>query len=259
MKIVTWNVNSVRQRIPRLVALLDRHRPDVVCLQETKVVDDDFPTAEVEAAGYRVASFGQRTYNGVATLSRTPAGRVERGFPGDPVSDQARVLLTEHDGLTVVNLYVVNGQRVGSDKYAVKLAWLDAVAAWLESTAAASQPLVVTGDFNVAPEDIDVHDPELWRGKILCSEPERQRVRSLEALGLADLQRLFTKDGGLYTWWDYRAGAFHRGWGLRIDLALGSPPVASRLAAVAIDREERKKSTGEGSPSDHAPVVVTLN
>lgn len=260
MKIVTWNINSIRPRFARLAALLERHRPDLVCLQETKVVDDDFPRAEIEALGYRCECFGQPTYNGVAMLSRTPLGAVRRGFPGDPIAEQARVLSAEVSGLTVVDLYIVNGQAVGSDKYATKLAWLDALAAWVEKDlAGADRPLLLIGDFNIAPEDVDVHDPVRWRGKVMCSDPERERLRELFRHGLVDLHRRHTAEGGLYTWWDYRAGAFHRGWGLRIDLALGSAPVAARLSAVSIDREERKKSTGEGPPSDHAPVLVTLD
>jgi exodeoxyribonuclease III len=258
MKIITWNVNSLRTRLARTLALLERHQPDVVCLQETKVVDDGFPTAEIEAAGYTAATYGQKTYNGVAILSRKPLSDVRRGFPGDPVAGEARVIAGTLDGLTVLNLYVVNGQSVGSDKYRTKLAWLDALTAWLGAEGAADRPLLVVGDFNIAPEDRDVHDPERWRGQVLCSDAERERLRALVGLGLADLLRLRTEQGGLYTWWDYRDGAFHRGWGLRIDLALGSESVAGRCRAVTIDREERKATTGEGKPSDHAPVIVEL-
>jgi exodeoxyribonuclease-3 len=258
MKIVTWNVNSLRIRLPRLRALLERHRPDLLCLQETKVEDGEFPAAELAELGYTAATYGQKTYNGVAILSRRPLAGLRRGFPGDPAPEEARVISGELDGLRVVDLYVVNGQSVGSPKYELKLAWLDALVAWLAAEGAAERPLLLVGDFNIAPEDRDVHDPEGWRGRVLCSEPERERLRALLGLGLVDLLRRVTGEGGLYTWWDYRAGAFHRGWGLRIDLALGSASVAARCREVAIDRAERKISTGEGKPSDHAPVVVTL-
>lgn len=259
VKIVTWNVNSLRTRLARAQALLERHQPDVLCLQETKVADDEFPTAEIEALGYSAAIYGQKTYNGVAILSRKPATAVRRGFPGDPVPEEARVIAGEIDGLTVLNLYVVNGQSLGSPKYETKLAWLDALTAWLAAERAAERPLIVVGDFNIAPDDRDVHDPEQWRGEVLCSEPERARLRALLDLGLVDLLRLRTAEGGLFTWWDYRSGAFHRGWGLRIDLALGTAGVAGRCRDVAIERNERKISTGEGKPSDHAPVVVSLD
>jgi exodeoxyribonuclease-3 len=259
MKIVTWNVNSIRPRLERLKAFLERHQPDVVCLQETKVVDEDYPAAELEELGYHSQVFGQKTYNGVALLSRLPMSQVSRGFPGDPIPEQARVISAEVDGLRVVNLYVVNGQALDSPKFEIKLRWLDALHAWIEGELLPSgKPLILLGDFNIAPEDRDVHDPDKWRGKVHASEPERTRLHRLQDLGLADLLRLHLSDGGIYTWWDYRMGAFHRGWGLRIDLALGSPEVARRSQGVEIDREERKKSTGEGSPSDHAPVLVTL-
>lgn len=259
MKIVTWNVNSLRTRLVRTRALLERHRPDVLCLQETKVADEEFPAAEFEALGYSAAIYGQKTYNGVAILSRESLAEVRRGFPGDPAPEEARVIAGEVGGLRVLNLYVVNGQAVGSPKYQLKLAWLDALISWLAAErAAAETPLLVVGDFNIAPEDRDVHDPERWRGEVLCSEPERERLQALFDLGISDLLRRVTGEGGLYTWWDYRAGAFHRGWGLRIDLALGSAAVAARCREVTIDRAERKISTGEGKPSDHAPVIVTL-
>ncbi len=258
MKIITWNLNSIRSRLSRTLALLERHHPDVLCLQETKVRDDDFPTAEIEQAGYYSAIFGQKTYNGVAILSRTPPACVTRGFPGDPVADQARVIAAEVGGIKLINLYVINGEAVDSPKFQIKLAWLDAVQAWLDQEHESIQPLMLVGDFNVAPEDVDVYDPDKWRGRIHCSDPERARIRGLLEWGLIDLTKLYHPDGGLYTWWDYRAGAFHRGWGLRIDLALATKAVAARCRAVTIDREERKPSAGEGKPSDHAPLVIEL-
>jgi exodeoxyribonuclease-3 len=244
--------------LARVQALLERHEPDLLCLQETKVEDSAFPAAELAELGYRAELFGQKTYNGVALISREPLSGVTRGFPDDPVPEEARVIAGELGGVRVVNLYVVNGQSVGSPKYETKLVWLDGVIRWLRESCDPDRPLLLVGDFNIAPEDRDVHDPERWRGKVLCSEPERQRLRELLSWGTADLLRQTTEEGGLFTWWDYRMGAFHRGWGLRIDLALGTSPVAERLAEVAIDREERKASTGEGKPSDHAPVIVRL-
>jgi exodeoxyribonuclease-3 len=266
LKIITWNVNSVRTRMERVAALLERHDPDVLCLQEIKVVDDDFPAADFEDLGYSSAIHGQKTYNGVAILSREGIDDVVRGFPGDPVPDEARLIagtlpgaaIGETDGLRLVNLYVVNGQSVGSDKYRLKLAWLDALIRWISESHDPEAPLLLVGDFNIAPEERDVHDPERWRGQVLFSDPERERLRRMLDWGLQDLQRVHTEKGGLFTWWDYRMGAFHRGWGLRIDLGLGTAPVARHLTEVAIDRDERKPTSGEGKPSDHAPVIFTF-
>ncbi len=257
MKIVTWNVNSIRARLARTLALLERHQPDLLCLQETKVTDELFPWAEVERLGYHAQHLGQRGYNGVALLSRQPLADVTRGFAGDP-TDQARVISGEIEGLRVTNLYVVNGEAVSSPKYEVKLAWLAALAEWLRSEHDPTKPHLLVGDFNIAPEDRDIHDPELWRGRVLASDPERERLRSILGWGTTDLLRLRSAESGIHTWWDYQQGAFHRGWGLRIDLALGTSPVAERLTRVSIDREERKPTSGEGKPSDHAPVIVEL-
>jgi len=260
MKIITWNVNSVRARLPRVLALLERHRPDLLCLQETKVVDEAFPAAALAGHGWHAEVHGQKTYNGVALIGRAGIAleQVQRGFPRDPAPQQTRAISAALGGLRVVDLYVVNGQAVGGEKYDLKLRWLDALAGWLRQDHDPAQPLLLLGDFNIAPDDRDVHDPALWRGRLLCSDAERERLRTLQDWGLSDLLRLHTAEGGVHTWWDYRAGAFARGLGLRIDLALGTRPVAERCLAVEVDREERKKSSGEGSPSDHAPVIVTL-
>lgn len=258
MKIITWNVNSIRVRLPRLLALLERHEPDLVCLQETKVTDDTFPFEEIAALGYRAEVHGQKTYNGVALLSREPVQDVRRGFSGDPVPEEARVIAGSLRGLRVYDLYVINGKAVGDPKYDRKLAWLDALAADLAEREDPAAPLLLVGDFNITPDDRDVHDPERWAGSVHCSGPERERLHGLMGWGLQDLFRLFQEEGGHFSWWDYRGGAFHRGWGLRIDLALGSASVAARCVDVEIEREERKTSTGEGKPSDHAPVIVTL-
>lgn len=256
--VVTWNVNSVRTRLERVIDFLQREQPDVLCLQETKVTDEQFPAEAIEAAGYRVVTHGQKTYNGVAILSKEPAGAVTRGFEGNPLPEQARVIAAEVGGLTVVNLYVVNGRSMDDPAFEAKLAWLDALQAWLERTYSPEQPLLICGDFNIAPDERDVYDPEKWRDRVLVSEPERQRLRAMLDWGLSDLLRLHTEEGGIFSWWDYRQGAFPRGWGLRIDLLLGTAKVAARSSAVVVDREERKASTGPGKPSDHAPVIARL-
>jgi len=256
VKVITWNVNSVRQRLARVIALLNRHEPDVLCLQEIKVTDDAFPLMEVTAAGYQCVTHGQKAYNGVAILAREPLHDVSLGFRGDPVPEEARVVSATVGDLRVVNAYVVNGKSTTDPAYQIKLRWLDALADWLATMAG---PLLVMGDFNVAPTDLDVYDPALWHGQNLASEPERERIRRLESLGLIDLARAHAGDTpGPYTYWDYRAGAFHKGWGLRIDLMLGSADVAARLVSVEVDREERKPTAGEGKPSDHAPLILTL-
>lgn len=258
MKVITWNVNSLRARFERTKALLARHEPDILCLQETKVTDADFPFADFAAMGYSAVSLGQRAYNGVAILSRHPATEIRRGFPGDPVPEQSRALSADLEGIRVLNLYVINGKSVDHPDYQLKLRWLEALDAWLCETVDPLQPLLVVGDFNVTPRDIDVHDPEAWRGQNLCSEPERERLNGLLGGRLTDLYRRLYPDDQRFTWWDYRNGAFHKNLGLRIDLALATETVVPRCLSVDIDREERKPSTGEGKPSDHAPLIVTL-
>lgn len=254
MIVATWNVNSVRVRLPRLLAWLERRRPDVACLQEIKVTDAGFPRAEVEALGYRTLVAGQPTYNGVAILARAEAREVARALPGEGDDAQRRLLVADVGAVRVVNVYAPNGQEVGSDKYAFKLDWYRRLLEYLARSATPERPLVLCGDLNVAPEDRDVWDPERWRGQVLCSEPEREAFRALIAWGLRDSLRLHRQETGLYTWWDYRAGAFHRGWGLRIDHVLLTPPAAARCTHVEIDRDERKGAR----PSDHAPVLATL-
>jgi exodeoxyribonuclease III len=259
VKLVTWNVNSIRQRLPRLLAMLGRHEPDVVFLQETKVEDADFPTMEIGAAGYEFATLGQRGYNGVAILSKVGLDNIRTGFDGDPVPEQSRVLAVRAGDMDVVSVYVVNGKAVGEPAYETKLEWLDALGGWLSTTYDTSSPLVVAGDFNIAPDDRDVWDPALWAGQNLASDPERERLGNLFDWGLTDLGRAHAGDvTGPFSYWDYKAGAFHKGWGLRIDLALGTAPVVERLKDVMVERDERKPTFGEGKPSDHAPVIVTL-
>jgi len=256
MRAISWNVNSLRTRLERVVGLLDRHQPDLLCLQETKVTDEQFPHEAIQACGYQAAIHGQKTYNGVALLSRQPLEDVQIGFPGDPVAEEARVISARLGGLRFVNVYVINGKEVGCDKFQRKMAWLDALTTWLQSRREQGEELVVLGDFNIAPDDRDVYDPEGWRGKIHFSEPEHQKLAALTALGLEDLYRLHHQEAGLYSWWDYRGGAFPRDHGLRIDLALGSQEAVRRCTGSEIDREERKKGNWEAKPSDHAPLLV---
>ena len=262
MRIATWNVNSLKARQERVEEWLAYARPDVLCLQETKLSDAAFPHMTFSALGYDSVHHGQGQWNGVAILSRVGIDAVTNGFDGtqvDPYEGDARVITATCDGVRVVSVYVPNGREVGTEFYERKLLWLDLLHDWIAATYSPTDPVVVLGDFNVAPDDRDVHDPELWRGKNLASEPERARIVALEALGLTDLGRAAAGDvTGPFSWWDYRMGAFHRGWGLRIDLLLGSAPVAERLVSVEVDREERKPTSGEGKPSDHAPVVLTL-
>jgi exodeoxyribonuclease-3 len=250
-KIASWNVNSLRVRLPQVLAWLAREGPDAIGLQETKVVDESFPVAEIEAAGYRALYSGEKTYNGVALLTREPCSEVLRDVPG--LQDPARRVLAATLGdWRLVSLYVPNGQSVGSEKYAYKLDWLDKVAAWLEAELARHPQILVVGDFNVAPEDRDVYDPEAWRGQVLCSEPERKAFRRLLDLGLRDTFRLFEQPERQYTWWDFRTRSFSRNHGLRIDHILASPAAAARCRAARIDVEARRSER----PSDHAPIVA---
>ena len=251
MKIATWNVNSLRVRLPHVLQWLAAAQPDILAVQETKTVDAQFPVEELAAAGYSAVFAGQKTYNGVAVLSKTPATEVVTDIPNfdDP---QRRILAATVDGVRVVNLYVVNGAEVGSDKYAYKLDWLANVTAWLQQQAAAYPQLVVLGDFNIAPEDRDVHDPAAWAGQVLCSDAERAALQAIQSLDLQDTFRLFTQADKSFSWWDYRAGGFRRNHGLRIDLILASQALAERCQACVIDREPR---TWE-KPSDHTPVIA---
>ncbi len=255
MMIATWNVNSLKVRLPHVLEWLADKAPDLVALQETKVQDENFPAAELAAAGWQAVYSGQKTYNGVAILSRTGAA------PRDVVVDlpgfddhQRRVLAATYGDLRLVNLYVPNGSEVGSDKYAYKLQWLAHLRQWLADELAAHPRLAVVGDFNVAPEDRDVHDPEAWAGSVLVSPAERAAFREILALGLHDAFRLFQQEGGHYSWWDYRAAAFRRNRGLRIDHILVSDALRARCRACAIDTAPR----GWERPSDHAPVYAVF-
>jgi len=254
MRIATWNVNSARARLPRIVDWLSAERPDVVCLQEIKCVDEQFPVEPIEELGYHVETHGQKTYNGVAMLSLTTPEDVVRGMPDDAPDEQARVMAATVEGVRILNLYVVNGKEIGDVKYDFKLAWMDRVAAYLAGEFLMTDPVVVTGDFNVTFDDRDLYDPDKWRDKILCSAPEREALAKIMAPGLTDAFRRFHEEPGHYTWWDFRTRGFQRGNGLRIDHFLMSDQALASCTAVHIDTEER----GRDKPSDHAPVVATL-
>ena len=254
MNITTFNINSIRARAHILGDWLDEKQPDVLCIQETKLTDDKFPLAELNAAGYQVAFSGQKTYNGVAILSRLPIEDVVRNNP-HYADEQQRLLAATIGVVRFICAYVPNGQEVGSDKYAYKLGWLAALREWVAAEMAAHGQFAILGDYNIAPEDRDVHDPAEWEGRIHCSAPEREALQSLMGLGLADAFRLFEQPEKQYSWWDYRQMAFRRNRGLRIDHILLSDALARRCSACAIDRETRKWE----QPSDHAPVVATID
>ena len=253
MKIASWNVNSLNVRLPHLQEWLKLRQPDVVGLQETKLEDHKFPDDALLELGYRSVFAGQKTYNGVALLSRHSASDVQIGIP-DFADEQKRVIAASYGDLRVVNLYVVNGKAVGDEKYDYKLAWLEAVHGWLSEEIRRWPKLVVMGDFNIAPDDRDVHDPAAWEEKILCSSAERNALKRLLSLGLHDSFRLHNEEAGQFSWWDYRAAGFRRNLGLRIDLALISETLKSTCIASVIDREPRSWER----PSDHAPVWVEI-
>jgi exodeoxyribonuclease-3 len=253
MKIASWNVNSLNVRLPHVERWCAEQQPDVLALQETKLEDTKFPVAALEAGGYHAAFSGQKTYNGVAILARQPIRDVVHGIEGfeDP---QRRILSATVGDVRIVNLYVVNGQAVGSEKYAYKLDWLAKVAAFLAEEARRHPRIVVMGDFNIAPDDRDVHDPAAWREQVLCSTPEREALKRVLDAGLVDSFRLFNQDGGHYSWWDYRQGAFRRNLGLRIDLILAGDALRDGCRVAAIDREPRKWERA----SDHTPITLEL-
>jgi exodeoxyribonuclease III len=252
MKITTWNVNGLRARLTHVVDFLREHGPDVLCLQETKVTDDQFPREVLEDEGYEVSWFGQKGYNGMAILSSHPQIDLVRGLPDDPSDDERRVLGATIAGWRVLDLYVPNGQDVGTDKYAYKLRWFERLCTFVQQRYRRDERLVVVGDFNVALEDRDVHDPIWWHERILCSTPERAAMRKLLALGLGDALRWFEPRGGIYTWWHYRAGAAFKDDGLRIDYVLGSPSAQALCREVVVHKDIRQHK----SPSDHVPVTA---
>lgn len=253
MKIASWNVNSLNVRLPHLKDWLQSAAPDIVGLQETKLEDEKFPDVDLAALGYRSVFSGQKTYNGVALLAREMPRDVLTDVP-DLVDPQRRIIAATIGDVRVVNLYVVNGQAVGSEKYAYKLDWLARIAKFLDEEVKRYPRLVVLGDFNIAPEDRDVHDPVAWNEQILCSTPERDALRRILDVGLIDSFRAFQQDAGHFSWWDYRQAAFRRNLGLRIDLVLASEALKAQMQGAHIDRAPRTLER----PSDHAPVVLEL-
>jgi exodeoxyribonuclease-3 len=253
MKLATWNVNSIKVRLQQLIDWMAGAQPDVVCLQELKVEDAKFPLAEIEQAGYHAACSGQKTYNGVAILARAPLENVVPGIPGFD-DGHKRVLAATVAGVRIISLYCPNGQALGSEKYQYKLRWFSALREYLSQELSNHSRLAAAGDFNVAPEDRDVHDPKLWEGQIHVSEPERAAWRALTGLGLKDTFRLFEQPEKIFSWWDYRMLAFRRNAGLRIDQILVSESLAARCSGCGIDKAPRKLER----PSDHAPVVATF-
>lgn len=256
MRIATWNINGLRARLDYLKLWLEARQPDLVGIQELKLVDEHFPAGEFEALGYRSAAFGQKSWNGVAILSRQPLEEVERGLGGQEELG-ARVLSARSGGLRFTTVYVPNGKSVEHDDFPRKLAWLDALAAHWKSARRADEPAVLCGDLNLCPTGLDSWNEQGFRGRIFHTDDERQRFRALLEAGLLDLFREQHPETRAYSWWDYRGGAFHKKQGLRIDLVLGTPPVRARLRAAGIDRDWRKKQQGL-TPSDHAPVWVDL-
>ncbi len=254
LRIATWNVNSLRVRLDHLRQWLADNPVDAIALQELKLPDEQFPRDEVAALGLHAVHYGQKTYNGVAIVARAPPEDVVNGMPGDD-DPQRRVIAATLGGIRLVNVYVPNGQAVDSEKYRYKLAWLDRLRDYLRSLLERHPLLLVAGDFNIAPEDRDVHDPAQWEGSVHVSAPEREALARIAALGLADLFRRFEQPPKSYSWWDYRMGAFRRNHGLRIDLMLASPALAERCSACTIDRSTRALER----PSDHAPVTAAFD
>lgn len=251
MKIATWNVNSLNVRLPQVVAWLAEAQPDVLALQETKLIDEKFPVTEIAEVGYHAVFSGQKTYNGVAILSKLPLTEVMKDIPGLDNS-QRRVVAAVYGELRILNLYVPNGESVSSDKYQYKLGWLDALIDFITAEIKRHPQLVVLGDFNIAPEERDVYDPLVWTGKVLFSRPERDAFQRLLATGMCDTFRLFDKTGAHYSWWDYRMNAFRRNLGLRIDHILASKPLCERCRSCSIDMTPRRNER----PSDHTPVIA---
>ena len=255
MKIATWNVNSIVARLPNVIRWLDKVQPDVLCMQETKVLDEKFPFDVFAEHGYRCITLGQQSYNGVAIASRESCEARYRGYPGDDTDAHARLLASSFSDIQIVNVYIPNGQMVGSERYQFKLEWMDRLRRFFAENYDPKIPVMLCGDFNVAPEDRDVHDPRLWQERIMCSERERTALQNIKQWGFTDAFRQWVETGGHYTWWDYRAGAFRRNMGLRIDHIWVSDPLASRNKQTWIDIEPR---TWE-RPSDHAPVIVQFD
>ncbi|MDV6347528.1 exodeoxyribonuclease III [Nitrosomonas sp. Is35] len=254
MKLATWNVNSLKVRLPQVIDWLQTNQPDMLCLQETKLTDENFPAAEIAAVGYESIFTGQKTYNGVAILSKQKGSEIITAIPGFE-DEQKRVVAVTYGDMRVISAYVPNGDTVESEKYQYKLRWLPSLTGWLQQELKNYKKLAILGDFNIAPEDRDVYDPQLWQGKVLCSQPERAAFGDLLKLGLTDSFRLFEQAEKSYTWWDYRMMAFRLNRGLRIDHILLSDALASVCTSCTVDKAVRKLER----PSDHAPVVTELS
>ncbi len=255
MKIGTWNVNSIRARQERLLAWLRKVQPDVLCVQELKVADEVFPYEPIREAGYHAAVHGQKTYNGVAILSRNEPTNVVCGLADEADDPQARLIAAEIDATHIVSAYVPNGHVVGSDKYRYKLDWMERLRDYLNRRFDPSGRLVLCGDFNVAPDDLDVANPESWAGSVLCHQDARDALDNIRRWGFTDVFRQHHPEGGIYSWWDYRMLAFPKNDGLRIDHVFATEPLAGRCTSAGIDREERKGH----KPSDHAPVIAQFD
>jgi exodeoxyribonuclease-3 len=255
MKLATWNVNSIRARLERLLAWLEKHQPDVLCLQELKATDEDFPGEAIAEAGYRAAVHGQKTYNGVAILSKTEPANVERGIKDRVKDPQARLISADVGGMRVMSAYVPNGAEVGSDKYAYKLDWMRRLRKHLDGHYSPSDRLVLCGDFNVAVDDKDVARPEEWQNTVLCHSDVRDALEKVRSWGFTDVFRKHHPEGGIYSWWDYRMLAFPRNNGLRLDHIFATEPLAACCSLAEVDRDERKGK----KPSDHAPVVAVFD
>jgi exodeoxyribonuclease III len=250
-KIATWNVNSLKVRLAHVLQWLETENPDVLALQETKSIDENFPAEAIKEAGYHVSYIGQKTYNGVATICKAPIETVATCLP-DYEDEQRRVLAINTANITVLNLYVPNGSEVGSDKYRYKLEWFSKLHPFVTQLQTNNERLIILGDFNIAPEDQDVHDPDAWEGNVLVSKPERDEFNKLLTHGLSDCFRLFDQEEKSYSWWDYRAAAFRRDRGLRIDHILASDILTRSCRTCYIDKSPRKLER----PSDHTPVVA---
>jgi exodeoxyribonuclease-3 len=255
MKIATWNVNSINVRLPQTLDWLAANKPDALCLQEIKCAEAKFPFAAFSEVGYHAEIFGQPSYNGVAIITPVPPHDVQRGFPGDEADAPRRLIAATVGPLRIVNVYIPNGQEVGAEKYYFKLAWIERLRNFLDSQHTPQQPVLLCGDFNVAPEDRDVYDPVLWAGKIHCSQPERDALRTVQEFGFVDAFRLRHSEPGHYSWWDYRSGGFRRNQGLRIDHIWVTPPLAEACVDSWIDKTPRALER----PSDHTPVVAEFS
>lgn len=255
LSIATWNVNSIRVRKDRLLALLARHSPDILCLQELKVEESNYPAEEIRAAGYESVLNAQKTYNGVAILAREMPVDVTSGFDDDVDDPQARFVVATVRGVRVASAYFPNGGEVGSEKWAYKLAWMKRLRAWLDRQVTASAPFALCGDFNVAPDDLDIHDPEKWRPTVLAHADARAALEQVRTFGLVDVFRKHVPEGHVYSWWDYQQLGFVKNDGLRIDHVFATPALAARSTGAEVDRNERKGK----QPSDHAPVIVRFD